>query len=80
MEKIYLRKNAKTTLGPFSWEKLKEKNLNPSDLVWYEGLSDWTPAGEIAELKSKNSLSPLIQPNTKFSLKTFFKKLFSVGH
>ncbi len=80
MEKIYLRKDAKITLGPFSLEKLKEKDLKASDLVWYEGLSDWTPAGEIAELKLNNFASPLIQPKTKFSLKTFFKKLFSAGN
>lgn len=37
--------------GPFSFEELKSKNLKKDTLVWKEGMSGWTAAGEINELK-----------------------------
>ena len=36
--------------GPFSASHLVENGLQPETLVWTEGLADWTPAGDIAEL------------------------------
>jgi hypothetical protein len=80
MEKIYILKHDKVMLGPFTLESLKEKNLKPSDLIWYEGLTDWIPAGNFSELKSRSSSQIPLQPKSKFSLKTFFKKLFSAGN
>lgn len=37
--------------GPFSFDQLKEKNLEPSTLVWTAGFSDWVRADTIAELE-----------------------------
>lgn len=38
--------------GPYEGQRLVENGLTPETLVWTEGLADWTPAGEIAELAS----------------------------
>ena len=37
-------------LGPFSFDELKTKNLSPDTLVWFEGMTDWTRAGDVQEL------------------------------
>jgi tetratricopeptide (TPR) repeat protein len=39
-------------LGPFTFEELEEKKLKKSTLVWTEGMQDWAPAHEVAELRS----------------------------
>jgi hypothetical protein len=78
MEKIYLLKKDKIMLGPYSVEKLKEKNLKASDLIWYEGLPDWTPAGNLISLDTSDpKTDPL--PTQKLSLKGLLKKFFSFG-
>ena len=77
MEKVYLLKKDKVMLGPFTLEKLKEKELKSSDLIWYEGLADWTPAGNLDEF-AKKSIAPVPrQPQPKFSFSIFFKNLFA---
>jgi GYF domain 2 len=37
--------------GPFDLEHLKLQPLDGETPVWYEGLKDWTMAGDIDELK-----------------------------
>src|ERR1019366_10462014 len=37
--------------GPFDLEQLKSQSLNKETPVWYEGLKDWSMAGNIDELK-----------------------------
>lgn len=32
--------------GPFTFEQLKSYNITPETLVWYNGLTDWTPAAQ----------------------------------
>ena len=66
-------------LGPYSIENLRERNLKSSDLIWYEGLSDWTPAGNLIPLNNTTSKEPFAQPKQKFSLKIFFRKIFSLA-
>lgn len=36
--------------GPYSARQLVDNGLQPDTLVWTEGLTDWTPAADIAEL------------------------------
>ncbi|GAB4156478.1 MAG: hypothetical protein Tsb009_33430 [Planctomycetaceae bacterium] len=38
--------------GPLPPEMLKSKGLKPETLVWCKGMADWTPAREVAELRS----------------------------
>lgn len=51
MEKIYLLLRHNTQSGPFSIEELREKNLQPTDLIWAEGKSKcWLPPSGLPEL------------------------------
>lgn len=42
--------------GPYSVDTLVANGLKPEDLVWTEGLADWTPAGNILELAEAMNL------------------------
>lgn len=47
--------------GPFTFQELQTKNITPETLVWHEGLTDWTPAGNLTALKDMfTSLPPVI--------------------
>jgi len=37
--------------GPFNKEELRSKNITPQTLVWFEGLDNWTPAGQLPEMR-----------------------------
>lgn len=38
--------------GPFSFDQLVQKAITPETLVWKQGMSDWTPAWKVEELKA----------------------------
>lgn len=38
-------------VGPIDKYQLVNYNLNPSSLVWHEGMPDWQPAGGVPELQ-----------------------------
>lgn len=42
--------------GPYSLEELKEKDIQPDTLVWYQGLDEWTPAIDAALLREELGL------------------------
>jgi hypothetical protein len=50
MKKYYLH-NGTEQQGPFDIEDLKAKLINKDTPIWYDGLSDWTTADKIDELK-----------------------------
>ncbi|MBK7215316.1 MAG: CD225/dispanin family protein [Bacteroidales bacterium] len=51
--------------GPFSLDQLKEKNITSATRIWYSGLANWTPAGEIPELADIiGATPPPITPQT----------------
>lgn len=50
MKKYYLH-NGTDQQGPFNIEDLKVKLINKETPIWYDGLSDWTTADKIDELK-----------------------------
>ncbi len=56
MKKYYLY-NGTEQEGPFSFEELTTKNIKKDTKVWYEGLTDWTTAEKIDELKEFFKLS-----------------------
>lgn len=51
MKKYYLN-DGLNNIGPFDITELKDQNLNKNSQVWYDGLEEWTTAGELDELKS----------------------------
>jgi uncharacterized membrane protein YhaH (DUF805 family) len=58
-----------TRLGPVTLGELKLVNgLTPETLVWYEGLSSWVRAGDIAELSELfASVSPVSSERSMFT-------------
>jgi chemotaxis protein histidine kinase CheA len=50
MKKYYFN-DGTSQQGPFTIEELKGKNISPETPVWYDGLPDWTTAGQLDELK-----------------------------
>lgn len=50
MKKFYLHSGTDQQ-GPFDIEELKSKNITKETSIWHEGLSEWTTAKEIDELK-----------------------------
>lgn len=53
---FYLKEQDKE--GPVTLEELKQININPKSLIWFEGLNDWTPAEEILEIRSVLEIQP----------------------
>jgi hypothetical protein len=51
MEKIYIRKKDSVITGPYDVEQLRQRRLQSSDKVWFEGLSEWRPAPKIDFLR-----------------------------
>lgn len=50
MKKYYLH-NGTEQEGPFNFEELKTKEITRDTPIWFEGLSEWTTADKIQELK-----------------------------
>lgn len=50
MKKYYLH-DSQNQLGPFDIDELKIRNIKADTPVWFDSLPNWTPAGNIEELK-----------------------------
>lgn len=46
--------------GPFTLSQMSVVNLKGDTPVWHEGLDDWTPASEVAELKDLIAYGPKV--------------------
>lgn len=64
--------------GPYTLTNLKEKQLKPSELVWHDGLDDWTPAGNIEHLVIAAN-TPLSQPERRTTFKKIISRFFPAG-
>ena len=51
MRKYFIH-NGETENGPFDIEQLKSMQIKSETPIWYEGLQNWTIAGNVEELKS----------------------------
>ena len=56
--KKYFYSNGKEKHGPLGLDELKQKDISEETLIWFEGLDDWTPAGELDEIKPVLELQP----------------------
>ena len=67
--KEYFYSDGVNKFGPFSLEELRGKNITKETLVWFQGLSEWLPAGSISELSHFFSPSPppLIKESPSFN-------------
>src|SRR5680860_1420295 len=69
MKKYYLH-NGTEQEGPFYISQLKKKGITRETEVWYRGLSDWTCAGQIDELKvlfTQSEQKPQLAPQQQES-------------
>jgi hypothetical protein len=64
MKKFYLHNGAEQS-GPFDLNELREKKITQSTPIWYEGISDWTNAENVDELKElfKSAAPPPFKQN-----------------
>lgn len=57
----YYSKNA-SQYGPVPEDELKAKiatgEVGPADLVWKDGMRDWTPSGSVPELAARTPMTP----------------------
>ena len=60
--------------GPFEKEELILKKLNSSTLIFYEGMKNWTPLGQMPELNKIEDLS--IEIDSKKSKKIKIHGIF----
>ncbi len=44
--------------GPFTLDELREKSIKKTTTIWRDGLSDWTTADQIDELKEIIQVAP----------------------
>jgi hypothetical protein len=56
--KAYFLHDGNQKTGPFTFEELQQKGVEASSLIWFDGLSTWTKAGEIPELSELLLKSP----------------------
>lgn len=57
MRKYYIVENNQQA-GPLSKEELRGKRINPSSLIWFEGMANWEPASSINELNDLFMATP----------------------
>lgn len=56
--KKYFYSNDNQKNGPYSFEELKNENINKETRIWYEGLDDWTKASDLTEFTQILELNP----------------------
>jgi hypothetical protein len=63
VKKFYLHTGTEQQ-GPFNLEELKSKGILSNTPIWYEGLGNWTTAGNVDELNEilKTSAPPYFNP------------------
>lgn len=49
--KQYYFSNGQEPSGPFTLDEMSKHSFTPDSLVWYEGMSEWLPANELAEIR-----------------------------
>ncbi|MFV0346117.1 MAG: DUF4339 domain-containing protein [Bacteroidales bacterium] len=74
MKKYYYTENGKT-FGPHTIGELKISGINKDTYVWFEGMSEWAPAKDVAELaeifpKAQEATPPKFSKIEKESPKT----------
>ena len=56
--KKYHYSDGQSQFGPFSFDELKDLPIKRDTFVWFEGIENWTQAGEIEELKELFKSTP----------------------
>jgi len=62
MEKKYHLLIGKTKSGPFTIEELKDQKITDKYMAWFEGMAEWKPVTEVADVKELVTLTPPLPP------------------
>jgi len=54
----YFYSDGANTLGPFTINELKDKEISRETMIWFHELSEWSKAGSIGELSDLFTLMP----------------------
>ena len=57
MKQYYIH-DGQNQQGPFNLEELLDKGVTINTPIWFEGINDWTAAGQIEEIKSRINTPP----------------------
>ena len=52
--KKYFYAEGTSKVGPFTLEELKERRISRENLVWFQELGEWKPAGHVEELGAED--------------------------
>ena len=55
----YYSNNGTDQVGPFTLEELSRQGITAQTLIWHEGLSNWTPAGQLPDLAPAMATPPV---------------------
>ena len=67
--KKYFYSDGTNKFGPYTKEELREMNISPHTLIWFQGLTDWLPANNFPELYEV--YMPSTPPPVKSSTSSF---------
>ena len=67
--KKYFYSDGTNKFGPYTIEELREMNITPHTLIWFQGLSEWRPANTFPELYEV--YMPSTPPPVKSSASSF---------
>ena len=56
--KKYFYSDGKEKHGPLNLDELKQEDISKETLIWFEGLEDWMPAGDLEEMTHYLELKP----------------------
>jgi hypothetical protein len=57
MKKYFIHLNGRS-VGPYTFEELRNMRIQPTTPVWFDGLGNWKNAGDVLELKGLFNASP----------------------
>lgn len=63
--KKYFYSDGNEKNGPLSLDELQQEGISNGTLIWFEGLDDWTPAGDLDDMKHILELNPPPVENLK---------------
>ena len=67
-KKKYFYSNNDEKKGPFNFDELRNEDILPDTLIWFEGLDDWKVAKELKEMSSILELVPPPIPKTELNI------------
>ena len=83
MQQIYVVTKGHYFYGPFCPQSIKKQEILSSDIVWYDGLTQWTPVLEVDFLRAhvkydKSCGSINVIKKLFYHISNWFKKILGL--